>query len=154
MLELFYSTGCRVSEMVRLNKKDVDFSTGEVHLFGKGKKHRTAYLNAKAELRLKQYLESRNDDNEALFVSVRKPYRRLSKEGIEYVVRRIGERSGIGRSLYPHLIRHTTGTDALNRGMPITELKEMFGHSKLDTTLIYAKESKENIKYHHSKYIV
>lgn len=154
IIELFYSTGCRVSEMVNLNKTDIDFDSGEVYLFGKGNKHRISYINAKAEVALKKYLLARKDTNDALIVSERSPYQRLSKTGIERVVHIIGERSKIGRNLYPHLIRHTTATDALNRGMNVTEVQKILGHEKLDTTMIYAKVSQENVRYSHKKYIV
>lgn len=154
LIELFYSTGCRVSEMVNLNRNDVNFNTGEVYLFGKGNKHRTSYINAKAEVALKKYLFTRKDTNNALIVSQRKPYDRLSKTGIERIIRVIGERANIGRNLYPHLIRHTTATDALNHGMNIVEVQKILGHEKLDTTMIYTKVSQDNVKYSHKKCIV
>lgn len=154
MIELLYSTGCRVSELVTLNKSDINFQKGEVRLFGKGKKHRISYINSNAEIAIKQYIKFRKDDNDALFVSDRKPHNRLSKSGVERVVSVIGDRSGIGRKLYPHLIRHTTATDALNRGMSISEVQKILGHEKLDTTMIYAKVSQDNIKFNHKKYIV
>ena len=87
-------------------------------------------------------------------MSERKPYQRLSKTGIERIVRIIGKRSNIGRNLYPHLIRHTTATDALKRGMNITDVQAMLGHAKIDTTMIYAKISQDSVQYNHKKYIV
>lgn len=154
LVEMFYSTGCRVSEMARLQKTDVDFRKGEVHLFGKGSKHRISYINAKAEVALKKYLLQRIDDNPSLFVSERKPYKPLAKEGIEAIIKKIGERSGIGRRVYPHLIRHTTATDALERGMNVAEVQKILGHEKLDTTMIYAKVCQENVKFDHKRFIV
>lgn len=154
IIEVFYSTGCRVSEMVNLSKSDVDFVKGEVKLFGKGAKHRISYINARAEVSLKKYLFSRRDENPALFVSDRKPHDRLKKTAIEKVVREIGERSGIGRRVFPHLIRHTTATDALERGMNVAEVQKILGHEKLDTTMIYAKVCQENVKHDHRRYIV
>lgn len=154
LIEMFYSTGCRVSEMARLQKADVDFRKGEVHLFGKGSKHRISYINAKAEVALKKYLLQRIDDNPSLFVSERKPYKPLAKEGIEAIIKKIGERSGIGRRVYPHLIRHTTATDALERGMNVAEVQKILGHEKLDTTMIYAKICQENVKFDHKRFIV
>ena len=154
LIEMFYSTGCRVGEMVRLNRDDVNFAAGEVYLFGKGNKRRTSYLNAKAEVMLKKYLFSRTDKNPALFVIQREPYTRITKSGLEYIVREIGKRSEINRRLYPHLIRHTTATNALNRGMDVAELKELLGHEKLDTTMIYTKVSQENVRYNHKRFIV
>lgn len=154
IIEVFYSTGCRVSEMVNLSKSDVDFVKGEVKLFGKGAKHRISYINARAEVSLKKYLFSRRDENPALFVSDRNPHDRLKKTAIEKVVREIGERSGIGRRVFPHLIRHTTATDALERGMNVAEVQKILGHEKLDTTMIYAKVCQENVKHDHKRYIV
>lgn len=154
IIETFYSTGCRVSELVRLKRSDVDFQTGEIHLFGKGNKHRVSYINARAEVALKKYLFTRQDDDPALFVSDRKPNHGLGKTGVEKIVRDIGERSGIGRRLYPHLIRHTTATDALERGMDLVDLRDIMGHEKMDTTLIYAKTCKENVKYNHKRCVV
>lgn len=154
IIEVFYSTGCRVSEMVNLSKSDVDFVKGEVKLFGKGAKHRISYINARAEVSLKKYLFSRRDENPALFVSDRNPHDRLKKTAIEKVVREIGERSGIGRRVFPHLIRHTTATDALERGMNVAEVQKILGHEKLDTTMIYAKVCQENVKHDHRRYIV
>lgn len=154
IIETFYSTGCRVSELAILKKTDVDFRKGEVHLFGKGSKHRISYINAKAEVALKKYLFSRSDGCPALFVTDRNPVRALKKEGIESIVRKIGERSGIERRVYPHLIRHTTATDALERGMNVAEVQKILGHEKLDTTMIYAKVCQDNVKYDHKRYIV
>ena len=153
IIEMFYSTGCRVSEMVNLNRDDVNFETGEVHLFGKGKKHRTAYLNAKAEVVLKKYLLSRTDTNEALFVTKKKPYNRITKAGLEYIVREIGKKSELERNLFPHLIRHTTATHALNRGMNAATLQKLLGHREISTTMIYAKTSREMIKYEFKRYV-
>lgn len=154
IIETFYSTGCRVSELTRLLITDVDFRKGEVHLFGKGSKHRTSYLNAKAEVSLKKYLNSREDNNPALFVSERKPYQAIKKTSVEKIVRSIGERSGIGRRVFPHLIRHTTATTALERGMNVAEVQRILGHEKLDTTMIYAKVCQENVKYNHKRFVV
>lgn len=154
IVELLYSTGCRVSELARLRKEDIDFVTGEVHLYGKGRKHRISYLNARAQYALKKYYFLRNDDSPGVIISNRRPYQSLAKPSIEAIVRRIGERSGIGRPLYPHLIRHTTATDALDRGMNVAELQSLLGHEKLDTTMIYAKVSGENVRHNHKKYIV
>jgi integrase/recombinase XerD len=154
LVELFYSTGCRVSEMVRLKKDDIDFQTKEVHLFGKGSKHRISYLNAKAEVYLKKYWLTRKDKCDNVIVTVRRPYRGATKGQIEQILHKLGERSGIGKNLYPHLIRHTTATDAIDRGMNVTEVQKILGHEKLDTTMIYAKVSQEAVKFNHHKFVV
>lgn len=151
MIETLYSTGCRVSELSRLNKDDIDFRKGEVQLFGKGSKHRISYINAKMEVSLKKYLASRADDEPSLFVTIRRPYRRLKKEGIEKVVRDIGVRSNIGRPVFPHLLRHSISSSLLKKGMNVAELQKMLGHSKLDTTMIYAKVSDMSVAYDHKR---
>lgn len=157
MIELFYSTGCRLSEMVNLKISDIDFTSKEVHLFGKGSKHRTSYLNAKAEYMLKKYFElerPKESISDSVFVIFRKPYNEMHKESIYARIKAIQKRSGIERSLFPHLLRHTMATDALNRGMNVAEVKEILGHEKLDTTMIYAKISHDSVKFNHKRYIV
>ena len=157
MIELFYSTGCRLSEMVNLKISDIDFASKEVHLFGKGSKHRTSYLNAKAEYMLKKYFElerPKDSISDSVFVIFRKPYNGMHKGSIYARVKAIQKRSGIERSLFPHLLRHTMATDALNRGMNVAEVKEILGHEKLDTTMIYAKISHDSVKFNHKRYIV
>lgn len=157
MIELFYSTGCRLSEMVNLKISDIDFTSKEVHLFGKGSKHRTSYLNAKAEYMLKKYFElerPKESISDSVFVIFRKPYNGMQKGSIYARVKAIQKRSGIERSLFPHLLRHTMATTALNRGMNVAEVKEILGHEKLDTTMIYAKISHDSVKFNHKRYIV
>ncbi len=157
MIELFYSTGCRLSEMVNLKISDIDFASKEVHLFGKGSKHRTSYLNAKAEYMLKKYFElerPKESISDSVFVIFRKPYNGMQKGSIYARVKAIQKRSGIERSLFPHLLRHTMATHALNRGMNVAEVKEILGHEKLDTTMIYAKISHDSVKFNHKRYIV
>lgn len=157
MIELFYSTGCRLSEMVNLKISDIDFISKEVHLFGKGSKHRTSYLNAKAEYMLKKYFElerPKESISDSVFVIFRKPYNGMQKGSIYARVKAIQKRSGIERSLFPHLLRHTMATTALNRGMNVAEVKEILGHEKLDTTMIYAKISHDSVKFNHKRYIV
>ena len=133
-----------------LNKRDVDLVTGEAKVMGKGAKERMVYLNPVAKLYLKQYLGTRDDDNEALFVSEFKPHKRLQRSGVEIIIRRLG--GVVGVKAFPHKLRHTAATMALKRGMPIEQVQKMLGHEKIDTTLIYAKTICEDVKYAHSKY--
>lgn len=152
IMEFLYSTGVRVSEIVRLNRDQIDFSRGECIVFGKGAKEREVYINPKACIHLKKYLDTRIDNDPALFVWTKKPYRRLSKEGIEAVLRKLGRIAGVNHT-HPHRFRRTMATNALNRGMPLQEVKELMGHEKMDTTMLYCTISKENIKLSHKKYI-
>lgn len=157
MIELFYSTGCRLSEMVNLKISDIDFTSKDVHLFGKGSKHRTSYLNAKAEYMLKKYFElerPKESISDSVFVIFRKPYNGMQKGSIYARVKAIQKRSGIERSLFPHLLRHTMATTAINRGMNVAEIKEILGHEKLSTTMIYAKISHDSVKFNHERYII
>ena len=153
MFAVLFSTGCRVSELLKLNREDVDWVNGRVILYGKGNKQRVSFLNAEAKVFLKRYLDSRDDDNEALFVSLRAPHDRIKKTGIEARMRKLGERAGIDRRLFPHLVRHTTATTALRRGMPVDQIQSMLGHSSLDTTMIYAKTDESGVAYNHSRFV-
>lgn len=150
IIEVLYSTGIRVSELTSLNRNDVDFLGKEIIVFGKGQKERATYLNATAYVHLKKYLSERTDSNAALFVSQKYPYDRLSVAGVEKVIKDIGNRMGIEKA-HPHRFRRTMATNILKRGMPIEEVKELLGHTKLDTTMIYCTVSKANVKLSHQK---
>lgn len=152
IIEFLYSSGVRISEAVQLNRDQINFQSRDCIVFGKGAKERTVYLNSKACIHLKMYLDSRSDDNPALFVSMKKPHQRLTAEAIEDVLRKIGRNAGVDHT-HPHRFRRTMATNALNRGMPIQEVKELLGHEKMDTTMIYCTVSKENVRLSHKKYI-
>ena len=154
MFELMYSTGCRVSELAGLKREDINWQEGTVHLVGKGRKHRTCYLNARATVALETYLRTRTDTCDAVIVTERAPHKAVSKETIEAVIKRISETSDIGRRVTPHIIRHTTATIAVNAGMPIEDVSKLLGHASVNTTMIYAKPTYEKIKTEHSRYVV
>lgn len=156
MVEFYYSTGCRVSEMANVKIADVNFATKEVTLFGKGRKYRTSYLNAKAEVTLKQYLKERSDDCPYLFCTERKPYRKMTKAALEKIVRVICARVGnqLSKHVTPHVFRHTTATHAVANGMPVNEVQKLLGHSTIATTMVYVETSMANIKLSHARAIV
>ena len=155
IIEVLYSTGCRVTELERLNISDVNFETKEVMLFGKGSKHRTSYLNAKAEVALKDYLSSRTDDNPALFAYDRKPYGRLKKSGIEFLIRKMMKRtSGITTHVTPHIFRHTTATTALDRGMSIVDVSKLLGHTRIETAMEYITTNSDSVKNNHHNCVI
>ncbi len=156
IIEFLYSTGCRVSELTNVKRDDVNWNDKSVHLFGKGKKHRVSFINAKAEITLKEYLDGRNDDCEYLLVTSRKPYRQMHKDGVEKIVRNISNRASelTGKRITPHILRHTTATTALHNGMPIADISKLLGHEKIDTTMIYAKSSLSDVQAGHKKYII
>ena len=152
LIEFLYSTGVRVSELIALNRQDVDFDNMRAVVYGKGAKERETYLTASACMHLKDYLDSRTDDNAALFVGLRAPHERLTVSGVEELLRKLGKSTGIAK-VHPHRFRRTIATNILNKGMPIEEVKEILGHVKLDTTMIYCQVNKENVRHHHKKYM-
>ena len=153
LFEVLYSTGCRVSEVVGINIRDIDFQNRKIVVLGKGNKERSVFLNAKAVCAIKKYLATRNDNNEALFVSKAKPYKRTQKAAIECIIRKLGKRSGIGRPVFPHLLRHTFATDLLAHGAKIYEVSAMLGHAKLETTKIYAKLGSNALSNAHAQHL-
>lgn len=152
LVEFLYSTGVRVSELIALNRQDIDFNNMRAVVYGKGAKEREAYLTAAASMHLKEYLDTRTDNNEALFVSLKQPHERLSVAGVEEILRRLGRETGIEK-VHPHRFRRTMATNILHKGMPIEEVRDILGHVKLDTTLIYCQVSRENVRHHHKKYM-
>ena len=156
MVEFMYSTGCRVSEMAVVKKSDINWNTKEVRLFGKGKKHRTSFLNAKAEVALLNYFKTREDENDYVFVSDRRPHNQMHKAGLEKIVRNLAKRASehVSKPVSPHVFRHTTATTAMNSGMPVEDISILLGHASIATTMIYAKTSMENIRSGHKKYVV
>lgn len=152
IIDLLYSTGIRVGELVRLDISDVDFSNKECIVFGKGDKQRKVYFDAKTKIHLQQYIETRKDNNPALFVSLLYPYNRLKVSGVEIALRKIGEHLEIG-NVHPHKFRRTLATKAIDKGMPIEQVQHLLGHAKIDTTLEYAMVDDENVKISHKKYL-
>lgn len=154
ILEFLYSTGCRVSELVGVKMSDIDWRNRSVHLFGKGRKHRTSYLNAKCDVALSEYVSGRAWHSEYLFASDRQPHGKLSKDTIEATIREIAARSKVTKHITPHVIRHTTATQAVNNGMAIEDVSKLLGHASVATTMIYAKVSDESVKNKHVKCVI
>lgn len=152
MLDLLYSTGIRVGELVNLDIKDVNFEQRECVVFGKGDKERRVYFDAKAKIHLKRYLASRTDNNPALFVTLGAPHNRLKISGVEIRIRELGRSLGLDR-IHPHKFRRTMATRAIDKGMPIEQVQKILGHSQIDTTMQYAIVNQNNVKNSHQKYI-
>lgn len=152
MIDLLYSTGIRVGELVNLDIDDVDFERRECVVYGKGDKERRVYFDAKAKIHLKEYIESRSDCNSALFVSLDAPHSRLKISGVEIRLRELGRQLHLDR-IHPHKFRRTMATRAIDKGMPIEQVQKILGHSQIDTTMQYAIVNQNNVKTSHQKYI-
>lgn len=152
IIDLLASSGMRVGEMVALNREDIDFSERECVVFGKGSKERLVYFDARTKIHLLNYLDSRTDDNPALFVSLKAPFERLMISGVETRLRELGRRLSL-QKVHPHKFRRTMATVAIDKGMPIEQVQQLLGHQKIDTTMRYAMVKQQNVKLAHRKYI-
>lgn len=152
IIDLLNSTGIRVGELVKLNIDDIDFNERECIVQGKGDKQRRVYFDARTKIHLQNYINSRIDDNRAVFVSLIEPYNRLNISGVEIRMRTLGKKLNINK-LHPHKFRRTLATRAIDKGMPIEQVQHLLGHQKIDTTLQYAMVNQNNVKISHRKYI-
>ena len=152
MIDLLYSTGMRVGELVNLNVADIDFEQRECVVFGKGDKERRVYFDAKTKIHLKEYLDSRDDMNPALFVTLDAPHDRLKISGVEIRLRNLGKKVDLNK-IHPHKFRRSMATRAIDKGMPIEQVQKILGHSQIDTTMQYAIVNQNNVKTSHQKYI-
>lgn len=150
LIEVLLSTGCRISEVSGMNRNDIEGD--EIVVYGKGKKERVVYLNAKAKLALERYLATRDDDKKPLFVSYDKPHDRLLVSSMGKEIRDLGRKCGVNDT-HPHRFRRTSATMALNRGMPIEQVQLMLGHESIETTTLYAISAQESVKANHKKYV-
>lgn len=152
MIDLLASTGMRVGEMVLLNREDINFNERECVVFGKGSKERLVYFDARTKIHLHNYLDSRTDNEQALFVTLKAPFNRLAIGGVEARLRSFGRKLSINK-VHPHKFRRTLATMAIDKGMPIEQLQQLLGHQRIDTTLKYAMVKQSNVKLAHKKYI-
>ena len=152
IIDLLNSTGMRVGELVKLNISDINFNERECIVIGKGNKQRKVYFDAKAKIHLQNYLSTRTDNNDALFVSLLKPYNRLQINGVEIRLRQLGKKLNINK-VHPHKFRRTLATRAIDKGMPIEQVQQLLGHTKIDTTLQYAMVNQINVKNSHRRFV-
>lgn len=151
LCEFLIATGCRLSEVVGIDKSDINWHEMSLYVIGKGNKERKVYFNIKAKILLKQYLNSRNDDTEALFVTSKGTHSRLGGRSIEREIKNIAERAGLDKSVYPHLFRHSYATHNLNSGMSLPVLQQLMGHEDSATTMIYAELLEETVHHEYKK---
>jgi len=152
IIDMLASTGMRVGELCKLNRSDIDFENQECVVLGKGDKERIVYFDARAKVHLQNYLNSRTDDNPALFVTLRVPFNRLQIGGVELRLRQLGRKLSLSK-VHPHKFRRTLATSAIDKGMPIEQVQQLLGHQKIDTTMHYAMVKQQNVKLAHRKYI-
>ena len=152
LIDMLASTGMRIGELVLLNRSDINFEERECVVFGKGSKERMVYFDARTKIHLQNYLESRTDNNKALFVSLKAPHTRITIGGIESRLRNMGKMLNI-QKVHPHKFRRTLATMAIDKGMPIEQVQRLLGHVRIDTTLHYAIVNQNNVKLAHKKYL-
>lgn len=153
MIDLLYSTGIRVGELVNLNIGDINFEERECIVYGKGNKQRKVYFDAKAKVHLKRYLEQRTDYNDALFVTLDSPFERLKISGVEIRLRKLGRLALLDQRVHPHKFRRSMAIRAIDKGMPIEQVQKLLGHQQIDTTMHYAMVNQSNVKISHRKFI-
>lgn len=156
IIDILTSTGMRIGELVKLNRTDIDFMNGQCIVYGKGKKERPVYLNGKAKVHLIGYLESRTDNNEALFVGLRAPHERLTESGIRAMMNKLCQDNKIQNiHLHPHKLRRTMATNMINRGAPAEYVQKILGHASVQTTLeCYCNISTQVIREAYRKFAV
>lgn len=151
IIEFLYSTGCRIGEMHKLNRNSIDWHNRSAIVRGKGDKEREVYFSVRCHIWLKRYMKERRDTDIALIVTERAP-RRMSIAQIRYIVKRVAKRAGIETNVYPHKLRHSYATHLLNNGAPLEAIQSFLGHSKMETTRLYAQLSGERRRELYRKY--
>ncbi len=152
IIDMLYSTGIRVGELVNLDINDINFHERECVVYGKGEKERKVYFDAKTKLHLMKYLNERSDSSKALFVTLNKPHKRFQISGVEIRIRKLGRSLGY-ENIHPHKFRRTMATRAIDKGMPIEQVQQLLGHRQIDTTMKYAMVNQNNVKNSHKKFI-
>ena len=154
LIEFIFATGCRVSEVVNVNKSDLNFADNTLRVIGKGDKERIVCFSNKTKVYINNYLNTRVDDNPALFVSVKKPFKRLQKRGIQMIISKIAKRAGFDKSVYPHLLRHTMATLSYQAGADLTTIQHLLGHTSPATTQVYSEQDLDNIKHEYKQHFI
>lgn len=148
ILEFFLSTGCRLSEVLNVKIKELDFNNKTLLVIGKGNKERKVYFTERCKRALLNYLKDRKDNCEYLFVTDRKPCRKLSTRGMEVIVNKMQIKSGLDRNIHPHIFRHTFATHALRSGMKPEVIQQILGHEDVGITLkVYAKLAESDVEH-------
>lgn len=165
ILEFLYSTGLRISELVSLNRNQINLDRGEFQIRGKGQKVRIVFLSDRAKEWIKEYLDVRDDNYDPLFLNHRRTrikkdkdldlkgeHRRLTEYTIQEMVRTTAYKAGIVKRVTPHVLRHSFATELLLNGADIRSVQEMLGHSSITTTQIYTHITNKKLKEIHRKF--
>jgi site-specific recombinase XerD len=161
ILELLFSSGLRVSELVNLNRDQVNLKTGEFSVRGKGGKVRVVFVSNRAKAALERYLEKREDVDPALFTRVgikhlekknESDNLRITPRTIQRVVKFYATKAGIVKDVHPHTLRHSFATDLIQSGADIRSVQEMLGHSSVTTTQIYTHVTNKQLKEVHKAF--
>lgn len=140
LFEFMFSTGCRIGEIISLDRNSINWGNQSAIVLGKGDKEREVYFNIRCDIWLKKYLDTRDDNDPAIFVTERSPHR-MSIAQMRYIIKRISKRAGINKTIHPHQLRHSYATHLLNNGAPLEVIQSLLGHEKSETTRIYAQLS-------------
>ncbi|GGI18049.1 tyrosine-type recombinase/integrase [Gottfriedia solisilvae] len=151
LIEFMYSSGCRIGEIVLINRRDINWSNNSVVVRGKGDKEREVYFNIRSEIWLNRYLNERKDKDAALFVTDRAPHR-LSIAQTRYIIKNVSLRSEFNKEISPHQLRHSYATHLMDNGAPLEVIQSLLGHEKSETTRIYAELSGKQRHEHYSKF--
>jgi len=162
ILELLFSTGLRVSELAKLDRGEINFTSHEVGVVGKGRRPRVVFLSERAVKWVKRYLGMRQDKWKPLFIrysgkvagvaSKDGEEMRFSVRGIQRVVEKYRRKAGIGIKITPHVLRHSFATDLLRAGAGLREIQEMLGHKNVSTTQIYTHVTNPQLKKVHERF--
>jgi site-specific recombinase XerD len=145
MLELFYSSGLRISELVGLDLEDVDFFGGIIMVRGKGKKERLVPVGDTALQALKAYLDARKRQSKVVFTNLKRGAR-ITARGVRGIVKRYLRQAAVQPNASPHTLRHSFATHLLDRGADLRTVQELLGHANLATTQIYTHLTTDKLK--------
>lgn len=154
LVEFLYATGCRLDEVHKLDKDDVNWNSLTATVIGKGDKERRVYVSPKTKIHMNKYFLNRKDNEDCLFCTERRPFKRLGHRAIQEIIQAVGERAGIKKRVHPHLLRHTLATFMVNNGADLITIQKILGHEQLGTTQIYTKLSDENIQNEYRKHLI
>lgn len=155
LMEFLLSTGARIGEVPLIRKQDIDWSTGEIVIYAnKTSDYRTVYLNDVAKVHMRKYLNSRKDNSDALFAGVRAPYNAVLEDGLRLIIKQMGQKAGLKRSVYPHLFRKTMATILRMKGCSLEDIQQILGHKQPSTTLgFYAASNQVHNRQVHNRYM-